>query len=343
MKHSAKILAILMMNVLAFSGCAKGNAVPAATEANIKTADNTTVTETAEKMEEEMIQNTKTFPDNTYNEIPEGYKDNITEHGSFEEFNYTAKNIAGEEYEKRAIVYLPFGYDPDDKETKYNVLYLMHGGGDDEMRYWGAGLEDVLDAMFEKGDCEPCIVVTPNYRIPGYDETMSAKNFYKELTEYLIPAFESQYNTYAEDTTADGIKSSRTHRAYGGFSMGACSAWAVFENCLDEIAYHMPVSGDCWSVNGSGENKAEYLAGKVSETGHTSDDFYIYAGCGNTGDVAYPNMVPQLDAMKELSDTFIYCDNFADGNFYYYPFIPTGHSIETVNRTVYNALPKFFD
>lgn len=122
-----------------------------------------------------MIPNTKTFPDNTYNDIPRGYKKDITEHGTFEDFNYTAKNIKDEEYEKRAVVYLPFGYDPDDKETKYNVLYLMHGGGDNEMRYWGAGLEEVLDAMFEKGDCEPCIVVTPNYRIPGYDETMSAK------------------------------------------------------------------------------------------------------------------------------------------------------------------------
>ena len=342
MKHSAKIF-IIVMSILTLSGCNASDAASDTPGTDITSAENTTIAETTEKEAEEMVQNIKTFPDNTYNDIPESYKDNITEHGTFEEFNYSAKSVDGEEYEKRAVVYLPYGYDPDDKETKYNVLYLMHGGGDDEMRYWGAGLEYVLDAMFEKGDCDPCIVVTPNYRIPGYDETMSAKNFYKELTEYLIPAFESQYNTYAENTTPDGIRSSRTHRAYGGFSMGACSAWAVFGNCLDEIAYHMPVSGDCWDVSGSGEDKAEYLAGRVSDMGYTADDFYIYAGCGNTGDVAYPNMVPQLDAMKELNDTFIYCDNFVDGNFYYYPYISTGHSIETVNRTVFNALPKFFE
>lgn len=93
---------------------------------------------------------------------------------------------------------------------------------------------------------------------------------------------------------------------------------------------------------GSGEDKAEYLAGRVSEMGYTADDFYIYAGCGNTGDMAYPNMVPQLEAMKELTDTFIYCDNFADGNFYYYQYISSGHSIDTAIRTVYNALPKLF-
>ena len=339
MKPSAKILIISIMSIFVFSGCAADNTDPPVPEADITTTENTTVSETTE---EEMTQEPEVFSDNAYTDIPRGYKKDITEHGTIEEFHYTAINDAGEEYKKKAMVYLPFGYDPDDKETKYNVLYLMHGGGDTENRYWGAGLDQVLDAMFEKGDCQPCIVVTPNYRAKGYDETMSAKNFYKELTGYLIPAFESQYNTYAEDTTPEGIKASRMHRAYGGFSMGACSAWAVFANCLDEIAYHMPVSGDCWDVSGSGKNKAEYLADRVSDMGYTADDFYIYASCGDTGDMAYPNMVPQLEAMKELSDTFIYCDNFADGNFYYYPNISTGHSIETVNRTVYNALPKFF-
>lgn len=348
MKHSAKVLVVLMVSSLAISGCGANTDTSSSS-----ISDTTTVSESSEVSvttkeeesvkEEEKTENNKVFPDNAYNDMPSGFKKEATKHGTFEVFNYTAKTDTGEEYEKTAMVYLPYGYDAEDKETKYNVLYLMHGGGDDETRYWGrAGLEKVLDSMFEKGNCEPFIVVTPNYRIPGCDETASAKNFYKELRGYLIPAFESQHNTYAEDTTPDGIKASRMHRAYGGFSMGACSVWAVFENCLDEIAYYMPVSGDCWSVGGSGEKKAEYLAEKVKEQGYTADDFYMYAGCGNTGDMAYPNMVPQLDAMRELSDTFVYCDNFADGNFYYYPFISSGHSIPTVNSTIYNALPKFF-
>lgn len=338
MKRSAILFILLMINMLAFSGCAADSTNPAA-DPDIT---NSAVNENTEE-DEEMIQTAKTFPDNIYNDIPSGYKDDITEHGTIETFKYTAKTDAGEEYEKTAKVYLPFGYDPENKDMEYNVLYLMHGGGDNESRYWGAEeLEKVLDAMFEKGDCEPCIVVTPNYRIPGCDETASAKGFYKELIGYLIPALENEYNTYAQDTTPDGIKASRLHRAYAGFSMGACSTWAVFANCLDEIAYYIPISGDCWEVGGSGKDKAEYLAGRVSEMGYTADDFYIYAGCGHTGDMAYPNMVPQLEAMKELTDAFIYCDNFADGNFYYYQFISSGHSIDTAIRTVYNALPKFF-
>ena len=36
------------------------------------------------------------------------------------------------------------------------------------------------------------------------------------------------------------------HRAYGGFSMGSASTWAVLVNSLDIVAYYMPLSGDNW-------------------------------------------------------------------------------------------------
>ena len=342
MKMKKKIISALCLLIAgSLAGCSSnGVSEPAVTQTESETSAENAAGE--EPAMQEIPQKKSEFPDNAYKDIPEGYKDNITQHGTLEEFIYTAKNSDGSEYEKRACAYLPYGYDSDDTETKYNVLYLMHGGSDDETKFWDSGLADLLDAMFEKGDCEPCIVVTPNYRIPGMDETASSKNFYGELADYLIPAFESSYNTYAKDVSSENIKASRLHRAYGGFSMGACSDWAVFENCLDEIAYHMPISGDCWSVSGSGKDKAEYLAKKASEAGYTADDFYIYACCGNTGDIAYSNMVPQLDAMREISDTFIYCDNFSDGNFYYYPDISTGHTMWTVNSTIFNALPKFF-
>ena len=70
--------------------------------------------------------------------------------------------------EKAVNVYLPAGDDP---EKSYNILYLMHGGGDDE-NYWLMELSDrthgkttmrVLDHMIEDGLCEPLIVVTPTF------------------------------------------------------------------------------------------------------------------------------------------------------------------------------------
>ncbi len=44
-------------------------------------------------------------------------------------FTYNAKTQEGEDYVKRALVYVPYGYDAEDKDTRYNVMYLMHGHG----------------------------------------------------------------------------------------------------------------------------------------------------------------------------------------------------------------------
>ena len=71
------------------------------------------------------------FPDNAYKEIPQEYFSPCAKAGKVEAVNYTAHNHAGngEEFEKTALVYLPYGYDPDNAEKKYNVMYMMHGGG----------------------------------------------------------------------------------------------------------------------------------------------------------------------------------------------------------------------
>ena len=53
----------------------------------------------------------------------------------------------------------------------------------------------------------------------------TALTFYKELINDLIPAVEGQFRTYAADLTAEGIRRSRGHRAFGGFSLGSVAAW----------------------------------------------------------------------------------------------------------------------
>ena len=44
--------------------------------------------------------------------------------------------------------------------------------------------------------------------------------FHLDLRENLIPAVESRFHTYAENTTEEGLEASREHRAFGGFSLG---------------------------------------------------------------------------------------------------------------------------
>lgn len=294
------------------------------------------------------------FPDNAFQEIPEEYFTEPENAGTVVSIKYETKNYSGdeEEFEKTAYVYLPYGYNQDDTETKYDVFYLMHGGGGSEKDFFrgvmeSSDLKSIIDNMIANGDMNPCIVVTPSYNNPyNGDATACCKYFANEFVNDLIPAVEGKYNTYAENVKKSGLKASRMHRAFGGFSMGSACTWWVFEYALDEVGYFMPISGDSWCVeNTGGLNKpvetAEYMRQIVLDYGYTKDDFYIYCGTG-TNDMAYPNMTPMIEEMKKLDDVFVYCDNFKDGNLYYCIREGGWHDANTIYRIVYNGLPKFF-
>lgn len=72
------------------------------------------------------------------------------------------------------------------------------------------------------------IVVCPTYNNESDTESSDyslalelTDNYHNELINDLIPAVESTYSTYAADTTPDGLRESRDHRAFCGFSMGS--------------------------------------------------------------------------------------------------------------------------
>lgn len=294
------------------------------------------------------------FPDNAFKEIPQEYYKRTENGGMVVSVKYTTKNYMGdkEEFEKTALVYLPYGYNAEDTDKKYNVMYMMHGGGGSEKELLGGVMEDtemklVLDNMIANGDMEPCIFVGCSYNNPfNGDATACCENFYMEFVNDLIPAVEGEYNTYCEKTSSKGIKESRLHRGFGGFSMGSACTWWIFENALEEVGYFLPVSGDSWCVQPTGgasvpKETAEYMRQIVLDYGMTKDDFIIYCGTG-TNDIAYPNMNPMIDEMEKLDDVFVFCDNFKDGNIFYAIRDGGWHDQNTVRALVYNGLPKFF-
>lgn len=297
------------------------------------------------------------FPDNEFSEIPQEYLGICSEGGRLVSISYETKNYAGgkEKFQKTAFVYLPYGYDESDTETKYNVMYMMHGGGGSEKELFSGLMEQnnakrMLDNMIANGDLEPCIVVTPSYNNPyNGDAGQCCKNFWQELVKDLIPAVEGKYNTYCESTSDKGIKASRLHRGFGGFSMGAACTWWVFEYALEYVGYFMPVAGDSWALGqGAGgynpDGTAEYLANVVRDYGYTWEDFYIYCGVGSNDDMAGPNMKPLMASMKKSDheDIFKFAENFANGNCYFVVREGGWHDQNTVHRIMYNGLPKFF-
>jgi len=135
-------------------------------------------------------------------------------HGKVEQATYNNyKGVAN-----RMHVYLPPGYDGHSAAT-YPVLYLNHGGGDDDSQWSsqdpkrGGNAQLILDNLIASGKAKPMIVVMPNTHAcasatpsaPGKDDACT-----QEYLKDIIPYVDSHYRT----------KPSREYRALAGLSMG---------------------------------------------------------------------------------------------------------------------------
>ena len=232
-------------------------------------------------------------------------------------------------------VYLPPNYD---ENKKYNIFYLMHGGGEDETTMFfskDTQMQNIFDHMIEKGDMEPMIVVAPTWNQVG------AENFWQELRERVIPHVEGKYSTYAESTSLADIQASRYHRAYGGFSMGSISTWGVFMHDLDIIAYYMPLSGEYKVNNLSVQQQSQMIINSIHESGLKPNEYFIMAATGSD-DMAQPNMTPLINELRKNTNELIETSDLSKGNFYYMMADGKVHWWQHVRHYVYDILPYFF-
>lgn len=135
-------------------------------------------------------------------------------HGKVEQANY--RNYAG--VEKRMHIYLPPNYETN-TQARYPVLYLNHGGGDDDAKWSstnprdGGNAQFILDNLIAAGKAKPMILVMPNTRgiasanppVLGQDDACT-----QEYLKDIIPYVESHYR----------VKPGRENRALAGLSMG---------------------------------------------------------------------------------------------------------------------------
>ncbi len=186
-------------------------------------------------------------------EVPEPgatyYSIQAVPHGQVREVWYNSK-VTGTW--RHALVYLPPGYDQETK-TRYPVLYLQHGGGEDETGWVRQGKANfILDNLIAAGRSKPMIVAmaygyarragqpAPNLagRPFGSPEAMKAMQemaaaFEADVTEALIPFVDSTFRTIAN----------RDHRAMAGLSMGGMQTFQVTLNHLDLFSHIGGFSG----------------------------------------------------------------------------------------------------
>ena len=187
--------------------------------------------------------------------LPEQYYIEANHRGKLEKHAYTVKNYMGhgnETLDKTLLVYVPYGYD----ETKpYNVLVLMPSMSGDENEWLNRDYtygdkvmngKKILDNMFERGDCEPFLVVCPQLETLFCQGFLSGKlQMIDEIREYILPWVVENYSTWAKDGTPESLKEARNHFALGGPSDGALFTFegGMREN-FDLFASYMALSGN---------------------------------------------------------------------------------------------------
>jgi len=134
-------------------------------------------------------------------------------HGTLEMMTYESKTVGNP---RKALVYTPPGYAAD---SKYPVLYLLHGiGGDEEEWHQHGNPEVILDNLIADKKAVPMIVVFPNGRARPNDRAAgdifgaapAFANFEQDLLQDLIPAVQAKYS----------VNTNREDRALAGLSMG---------------------------------------------------------------------------------------------------------------------------
>lgn len=282
--------------------------------------------------------------------IPDGYENPATQQGTlnkltydtWESFSYEQKS---NKITKEAWVYLPYGYTD---EEEYNVFYLSHGGWSNETTLMGTddnpkSFKNVIDNAIQDGNIKPLIIVLPTYNNTSENDSgdyslaiQLTNQFHNELVNDIIPAVESKYSTYAKDTTPQGLKESRDHRGFGGFSMGSVNTWNTFRYCLDYFRYFMPMSGS-YTTDG------EYMADLVRQQGYSSQDFFIFAASG-TDDFAYSAFKAQIMAMANNSGgMFKLAKNESEGNMSFLEREGYKHDAKATDEYTYNGLRFFWN
>jgi enterochelin esterase-like enzyme len=158
---------------------------------------------------------------------------------------------------RRIFVYTPPGYD-NDRDARYPVLYLQHGGGEDETGWPKQGrVAFILDNLIAERKARPMLVVmergyarrpgdpapalrpparpaapgqNPSPR-PDFSRMFSA--FEDVMVKDLIPMIDATYRTIAD----------RDHRAMAGLSMGGMQTFQITLKHLDLFSHIGGFSG----------------------------------------------------------------------------------------------------
>jgi enterochelin esterase-like enzyme len=238
-------------------------------------------------------------------------------HGEIRIKNYYSKVLNNW---RNFYLYTPPGYDQNNNE-KYPVLYILHGGGEDQRGWASQGKTDlILDNLIAEKKAVPMIVVMVDGNMPGHGFGIEAlNNFENELKLSLIPFIEKNYR----------VKSDIKSRALAGLSMGGLQTLHAGIRNTNLFGYLGVFSSGWWSNQPTlSDPEYKFMKDNVSEINNNLKEFWISQG--GKEDIAWQNcqiMMKKFDEMKIK---------------YHYSEYPGGHSWPVWRNNLFNFAQLLF-
>lgn len=198
-------------------------------------------------------------------------------------------------------VYTPPDYD-ENPNGKYPVLYIMHGGGEDE-RGWGAqGKTDlILDNLIAEKKAKPMVIVMLDGNVgggglAGFNEQV-LRVFENELKLCIIPTVEKSYR----------VATDAQNRALAGLSMGGLQTlYAGIRNT--NLFSYLGVFSSGWFANRTDITDPQYEFMKKNASTINSNVKQFWISMGGKGDIAYNNCQVMMAKFSEMNIKYTYSE-----------------------------------
>lgn len=223
---------------------------------------------------------------------------------------------------RRLLLYTPPGYDS--SRERYPVLYLLHGGGEDERGWAMQGKTDLIaDNLIAEKKATPILIVMMDGNfgsggVAGFGE-QALRTFESEIKQAVIPFVEKNFRV------AEGAN----NRALAGLSMGGLQTlYAGIKNT--NMFSHLGVFSSGWFANQPALANPQYEFMKNNVATINSNLKSLWISMGGKEDIAYNNCQVMMKKFEEIGVRFTYTE------------YPGGHTWPVWRNNLYNFAQIIF-
>ena len=222
---------------------------------------------------------------------------------------------------REMYVYTPPGYE--NSTEKFPVLYLLHGGGEDQTGWASQGKANlILDNLIAENKAKPMLIVMLDGNMSGnagFNEN-ALKAFENELKTEAIPFVESNFKVAKE----------ARNRALAGLSMGGLQTLYAGIKNSDMFSGIGVFSSGWWANNPTlSEPHYDFMKNNTAAINSNIKEFWI--SMGGKEDIAYENCKIMMKKFDQM------------GIKYKYSEYPGGHTWPVWRHDLFQFAPLLFN